>query len=184
MVIKIVQLLMAANILNYQPYLADELDEAALMIYEACADGPREEPVGLECAAATVAVWYNESRYSMYPRHTPGDGWGVGQVLVRERWGNHRLGYGPTPPSVDMQYNPRIGFHWIVKSFRAKRMKVRTMRSAFRSYNGHPAYKERYATKAIRIYTRILREVRDVELPDCDSSVRRCVYRVRNIPRT
>ena len=153
---KVVYLLMAANILTYRPYLADELDEIALMITEACGMGPRAAPVGLECAAAAIAVWEGESRYALYPRHTPGDGWGVGQVLVRERWGNYVLGYYPTPTSVEMQYTPRVGFHWLVKAFRAKRRKVRLMRSAFRSYNGHPTYRERYADRAHRIYTRLM----------------------------
>lgn len=126
-----------------------ELDERAHWVVDACGLGPREAPSGRDCAAAVVAIWATETAATLTP-YPParGTGCGPGQVIPRRRWGNSRLGYGPTP-TCDRLRVPRVGLRWLVKVLRAKSIRWRWSRprSVFRAYNAS-SNAERYARAA------------------------------------
>ena len=135
-----------------------ELDRAALMIGEACGDGPREEPAGLDCVASMAAVWEVETghTFTIYPS-ARGTGCGVGQVIPT-RLGNVRIGWNVTTPPCDGLRVPRVGFAWAVYMLRLKRQKV-GRRRMFGAYNGSPL-RERYQRRAERTYRRAVRACR------------------------
>jgi len=136
-------------------HLADELDDMAQMLVEACGEGPREDPHGRECWAAMVAIWRVETgrTFRLYPA-ARGTGCGPGQVIPRRRFGNSRLGLWATPPCDGLRV-PRVGLHWAVLVLRAKALRIRSWRARFRAYNGSHL-KDRYAATALRTFRKVL----------------------------
>lgn len=149
MIVEVSALLVAAGACDVRPCDALDLDERAAWVISACGDGPREAPAGIDCAAATVAVWATETAgtLSVYPP-ARGFGCGPGQVIPRRRWGNTRLGYGPTPTCERLRV-PRVGIRWLVKVLRGKAIRWGWERplAVFLAYNASGGAR-RYARAA------------------------------------
>ena len=132
-----------------------DIDHRASLVIDACGHGPREQPRDSECYRALSAVWGTETggTWSLYPPYNR-TGCGPGQVIPYPRWGNTRLGHGPTPTCTELRV-PRTGLHWAVKVLRAKVIKHGWRRPArvFRAYNGSKIA-QRYQRAAMRRFLR------------------------------